>query len=601
MLTRKLAVLILIGLIFSPTISGAKSYKGAEYRTIENFLYGRFEVRYKPAHREGVVSSFFTYHEIESSAEWNEIDIEFVGRYEKLVQFNSITPGQKYHIRSQQLEFNPYSDFHNYAFEWTPDYVAWFIDGVEVYRQTGEHISTLEYPQKIMMNIWNPVYTNWVGYFDDAYLPTVSIYDFVKYSSYTPGNGNIGTNKDFTLQWQDDFNSFDTERWEMASHTFGGNQADFDPENVVFKDGFLHLYLTNEEEKSGLDNKPPKILWAMANYDSTITAKLSEEITNESAENLSNFLLPGSEISDAKLDSNIYLILRTDNYNPYSLNNLIYSNLIDLSNNSNTAPTAVVQVSPLDTAMFPIKVNVGGEEYLDYYADQEWSHDVQYGYLMGDAYNYSLNTDINNTDEDEIFRSDRRGIISYKFKVPDGSYLVKLFFSDNNNNSTGESIFNVLVENNYAVKNMDVFSLAGKNTSYIIETETEVQDGVMDIYFEEEIDSAFISAISVDQIITSIDVDHKLLLNKKFELDQNYPNPFNPTTLINYTLIEDSHVKIDIYDLLGNKIKTLVNGNLSEGRHKAEFNAVNQPSGIYFYTLSVNRNSSITKKMILLK
>jgi beta-glucanase (GH16 family) len=155
----------------------AKNYKGAEYRTHEEFLYGRFDVRYKPANREGVVSSFFTYHEIEDSTGWNEIDLEFIGRYNNTLQLNVITPGQQFHIRSQHLLFDPYSDFHEYSFEWTPDYVAWFIDGAEVYRQSGEHISLLRYHQKIMMNIWNPVFTNWVGYFDDSYLPAVSVYD----------------------------------------------------------------------------------------------------------------------------------------------------------------------------------------------------------------------------------------------------------------------------------------------------------------------------------------------------------------------------------------------------------------------------------------
>ncbi len=52
-----------------------------------------------------------------------------------------------------------------------------------------------------MMNIWNPVYTNWVGNFNSLTLPCASIYDYVKYSSYTPGAGNYGTDNNFTLEW----------------------------------------------------------------------------------------------------------------------------------------------------------------------------------------------------------------------------------------------------------------------------------------------------------------------------------------------------------------------------------------------------------------
>jgi len=106
----------------------AKDYKGAELRTREAYLYGRFEVRYKSAAGDGLVSTFFTYHEIQSSSEWNEIDIEIHGRYPDDIQLTTITPNQISHLRHQYLPFNPHTDFHTYAIEWTPDYVAWFVD-----------------------------------------------------------------------------------------------------------------------------------------------------------------------------------------------------------------------------------------------------------------------------------------------------------------------------------------------------------------------------------------------------------------------------------------------------------------------------------------
>ena len=94
--------------------------------------------------------------------------------------------------------------------EWTPDYVAWFIDGEEIYRQDEGHIQEMSYFQKIHMNIWNPVYDHWVGVWDDRILPRFSYYDYVSYASYTPGGGDIGTNQNFTLEWHDDFDSFDS-------------------------------------------------------------------------------------------------------------------------------------------------------------------------------------------------------------------------------------------------------------------------------------------------------------------------------------------------------------------------------------------------------
>ena len=599
---RKVIILFLLLFLVDLSVSGlyAKIYKGAEYRTIESFLYGRFEVRYKPANREGVVSSFFTYHD--GGSGWNEIDFEFIGRYSNSIQFNTITPGQRFHIRTQHINFDPYVDFHDYAFEWTPEYVAWFIDGVEVYRQTGEHISTLQYPQKIMMNIWNPIYTNWVGYFDDILLPTVSVYDNVKYSSYTPGSGNYGTNNDFTFEWEDDFDSFDTDRWTKATHSFSGNQADFITENAIFEDGLLHLYLTRDNAIGGIDNNSPKILWARANYDSTITFKLNEEITKESGENIANFTLPGATLSSAELDlSSLIVKLTATGYNPYNLNNLIYSNLTDLSANANTSTTQVILVNKVDSINFPLKVNVGGVEYNDYLADQEWSSAVQYGFWMGDINTYPGSLDIIGTEEDEIFRSERKGLVTYKFKLPKGLYKVIFMFSENINNSVGEGIFNIHAENKLIHNNIDLINLVGKNTAHNLESEVEVNDGVLDIYFEESIDSAFVNGIMVDRILTDVKHLEQTNLINQLQLYQNYPNPFNPKTLISYRVVERSTVSLEIFDVIGNKIETLINETKNPGKYNVNFDASKRPSGIYFYRLIANGHNIATKKMIVLK
>ena len=171
----------------------AKAYKGAELRTIESFLYGRFEVRYKASPGSGQTSTFFLYNDDYPNTPWNEIDIEILGRYEDDVQFNPITPDRINHVSHQFVEFNPATDFHTYAIEWTPDYIAWFIDGAERHRQSGEHIEALNVSQKIMMNIWHPTYHDWVGEWSDKNLPFFAYYDFVSYASYTPGSGNAGT------------------------------------------------------------------------------------------------------------------------------------------------------------------------------------------------------------------------------------------------------------------------------------------------------------------------------------------------------------------------------------------------------------------------
>lgn len=85
-----------------------------------------------------------------------------------------------------------------------------------------------------------------------------------------------------------------------------------------------------------------------------------------------------------------------------------------------------------------------------------------------------------------------------------------------------------------------------------------------------------------------------------FNLQQNYPNPFNPTTTISYQLKKAGRVTLKIYDVLGNEIDVLVNEEKSAGSYKLTWNAVNLPSGVYFYQLQAGDFISV-KKMNLLK
>ena len=85
-----------------------------------------------------------------------------------------------------------------------------------------------------------------------------------------------------------------------------------------------------------------------------------------------------------------------------------------------------------------------------------------------------------------------------------------------------------------------------------------------------------------------------------YGLEQNYPNPFNPTTQINYQLPENNHVTLQVYDILGNLVTTLINGEIEAGYHSVTWNASGIASGIYFYILR-SGNFVSTKKLILLK
>lgn len=99
--------------------------------------------------------------------------------------------------------------------------------------------------------------------------------------------------------------------------------------------------------------------------------------------------------------------------------------------------------------------------------------------------------------------------------------------------------------------------------------------------------------------LTSVS-DNEESVPTKFELNQNYPNPFNPSTVIRFAIPEAGMFSLKVYNILGQEVATLVDGQLSSGIHKVNFDASRLSSGVYIYKLTGN-NVNISKKMILAK
>jgi len=94
--------------------------------------------------------------------------------------------------------------------------------------------------------------------------------------------------------------------------------------------------------------------------------------------------------------------------------------------------------------------------------------------------------------------------------------------------------------------------------------------------------------------------ENKVVVNKNFDLGQNYPNPFNPETVIPFSLKKEAKVTLAVYDLTGRKVKTLVNSVYPAGNHKVTFKADGIGSGVYFYRLTVDKQSMV-KTMVITK
>jgi len=117
-------------------------------------------------------------------------------------------------------------------------------------------------------------------------------------------------------------------------------------------------------------------------------------------------------------------------------------------------------------------------------------------------------------------------------------------------------------------------------------------------------DDAGYSSIDIDGIWYNEDptmgISDDNPIASKYKLGQNYPNPFNPITNISYTVAQARAVKLSVFNVLGEKVSTLVNNVVTPGTHTATWDAGNMPSGVYFYRLEAGSFTQ-TRKLLLIK
>lgn len=235
----------------------AKSYKAAEIYSKQTYKYGRYEMRMRVAKGSGVLSTFFTYKNgsEQQGVFWEEIDIEIFGKNNATQwQSNVIIGTNRPTTKTEGVHTMPFSlgdGYNTYVLEWTPNYIAWFVNGAQVRRiNGGQFVTSLTSPQDLRFNLWAANIAEWVGAFNPNILPVYQFVNYIEYKPYVAATNSFGTG------WRDDFNSFDTNRWNKANWTFGENLADFDPNNVVVKNGILVLALTREGQ-TGYTGTPP--------------------------------------------------------------------------------------------------------------------------------------------------------------------------------------------------------------------------------------------------------------------------------------------------------------------------------------------------------
>ncbi|MBK7979360.1 MAG: T9SS type A sorting domain-containing protein [Ignavibacteriae bacterium] len=154
------------------------------------------------------------------------------------------------------------------------------------------------------------------------------------------------------------------------------------------------------------------------------------------------------------------------------------------------------------------------------------------------------------------------------------------------NFSTADPLFTAEFEDDFTITSNSPAVDAGMNDPF----------GFKQMYFGEGVD---IGAYETGSPLVGVKEQNTNVPNE-IALYQNYPNPFNPTTKINFSLPKSGNVKLNVYNVLGQQIMNLIDGNYAKGIYEVNFNASNLSSGMYFYTLEVG-NTNITKKMMLIK
>jgi endo-1,3-1,4-beta-glycanase ExoK len=225
--------------------SAAHAVASAELYTSKSYLYGRITARIQFAAGDGVVSSFFQWKDgsEKSGTFWNELDIEKLGADCHLETNAYFGNPAVVHSQKPTLAGDLCGSFHTYTYEWTPDYIAWLVDGAEIRRETGATAAAYSVNatsgMQIRFNVW-PGNASFGGNFDASILPVHQFINWVEYSSYADGA--------FNLEWREDFSANSLPSgWLTGNWGSPKNLSTHNAGNVNIVDGFAVLSLTADD------------------------------------------------------------------------------------------------------------------------------------------------------------------------------------------------------------------------------------------------------------------------------------------------------------------------------------------------------------------
>ncbi len=400
---------------------------------------------------------------------------------------------------------------------------------------------------------------------------------------YVTGTSNSGANKEDYLTIK--YNNNGVQQW-VARYDGVSHDADF--ANAFALDGDGGVYVTGRSYKSG----------QMADY---VTVKYNNEGIQE----------------------------WTSRYNgPGNGDDIAYSIAVDVNDNSYVTGASKGSSSNLDYATVKIGSN-GSQIWAKRYNGPGNNIDEAHslildpygtcyvtGFSMGSGSNYDYATLKYDPNGNEVWSQRYNGTgngIDKAWKIglvkrPCGiigdypCWNFDLYVTGQSVGSgTGDDFLTIKYDQNGNLKWSCRYASSGNISD--VSTVSALRDDFGYFYTAGRINNDYgIVQISNRSTITDdpLSVKSPLELPKDYRLGQNYPNPFNPSTVINYEVPNSGLVELDVYDLLGKQVASLVKSYMEPGKYNVSFDASNLPSGTYIYTIKAG-NYVESKKMVLMK
>jgi len=257
--------------------------------------------------------------------------------------------------------------------------------------------------------------------------------------------------------------------------------------------------------------------------------------------------------------------------------------------------------------------SLGGNYFI------EFAGNPDDGYVSDTVYLADINVDMGNLmyvsrgPNDYIWLMSRDAANDGVYVVdPTDGYATKLYTNtDSSATSLDDFSLHMAVDNQYAiwlengdVDSSDVYTTLGYHQPYVLRAPCQVAfdfdgtEGVEYLYMADFY--AFTFKLWTRETETSVWENTGVIGATSFKLNNAYPNPFNPSTTIPYVLHSNADVTIEVFDVAGKKIETLVDGHKFAGNYEVTFDAADLASGNYLVKMTVGKNS-VTEKIALVK